>query len=65
MPYDWKIGNIALEPGHTEGDTMSKKLGIGDAFPSMTIKLAAGGTIDLPGGMASKYGVILFYRGHW
>jgi hypothetical protein len=44
---------------------MSKKLGIGDAFPKLTINLGAGGTIDLPGEMGSKYGVILFYRGHW
>ena len=44
---------------------MSKKLGVGDAFPSITLDLVNGGTIDLPGGLASKYGVILFYRGHW
>lgn len=44
---------------------MSRKLGIGEAFPSLSINLVSGGTIDLPGGLGSKYGVILFYRGHW
>jgi len=44
---------------------MTKKLGIGDTFPHLTISLVGGGAIDLPSGMGSKYGVILFYRGHW
>lgn len=44
---------------------MSKKLGIGDTFPNLTISLVNGGTIDLPDEIGSKYGVILFYRGHW
>jgi len=44
---------------------MSKKLGIGDTLPNLTISLVKGGTIDLPGGIGSKYGVVLFYRGHW
>ena len=44
---------------------MSNKLGIGDKFPSMTINLVNGGTINLPESLDSKYGVILFYRGHW
>ncbi len=44
---------------------MTKKLGIGDSFPNITLDLVGGGTIDLPTGMGSKYGVILFFRGHW
>lgn len=44
---------------------MSEKLGIGSAFPSMTIDLVGGGTLDLPDGLGSGYRVILFYRGHW
>ena len=44
---------------------MSKKLGIGDPFPKLTIPLVAGGTMELPEGVGPKYGVILFYRGHW
>jgi len=44
---------------------MSGKLGIGATFPSLTLKLVNGGTLDLPGGLDSNYKVILFYRGHW
>jgi hypothetical protein len=44
---------------------MSEKLGIGAAFPSLTIKTVGGGTLDLPGGLGTKYKAILFYRGHW
>ncbi len=44
---------------------MNRKLGIGDSFPNITLDLVGGGTIDLPTGMGSKYGVILFFRGHW
>ena len=44
---------------------MSEKLGIGTSFPDVTINLVAGGTLGLPGGLDSKYKVILFYRGHW
>ena len=44
---------------------MTRKLGIGDSFPNITLDLVGGGTIDLPTGLGSKYGVILFFRGHW
>ena len=44
---------------------MTRKLGLGDSFPNITLDLVGGGTIDLPTGMGSKYGVILFFRGHW
>ena len=44
---------------------MSDKLGIGDTFPDMTLGLVGGGSMDLPGGLDTKYKVILFYRGHW
>jgi len=44
---------------------MSKKLGIGEPIPKLTLALVAGGTMELPGGIGTKYGVILFYRGHW
>lgn len=44
---------------------MTKKLGIGDSFPNITLDLVGGGIIDLPTGMGSKYNVILFFRGHW
>jgi hypothetical protein len=44
---------------------MSEKLHIGSAFPAMTIPLVGGSTMELPQGMDAKYGVVLFYRGHW
>jgi hypothetical protein len=44
---------------------MAEKLNTGDMFPSMTINLVDGGTLDLPGGIDSKYKIVLFYRGHW
>jgi hypothetical protein len=42
-----------------------QKLGIGDAFPSLTLNLVSGDSLTVPGGMNSKYRVVLFYRGHW
>ncbi|MGE0733241.1 MAG: hypothetical protein AB7G15_00255 [Alphaproteobacteria bacterium] len=44
---------------------MSEKLGAGASFPSLTINLVGGGTLELPKGLNSKYSVVLFYRGHW
>ncbi len=44
---------------------MTITLGPGDGFPEMSLNLAGGGTIDLPGDLKSTYSVILFYRGHW
>ena len=44
---------------------MADKLNTGDAFPAMTIPLVSGGALQLPGGMDTKYRVVLFYRGHW
>ncbi len=44
---------------------MAEKLGIGATFPSLNIATTDGGTMQLPDGMAGKYKVILFYRGHW
>ena len=44
---------------------MAEKLNTGDTFPNLSINLVGGGTMDLPGGLDSKYKVILFYRGHW
>lgn len=43
-----------------------KKLDSGDAFPRLDpIRTLAHGTLSLPGAVAGKWGVILFYRGHW
>jgi len=42
-----------------------KQLDAGDIFPSMTIDLVNGGSLAVPDGMASKFKIVLFYRGHW
>jgi peroxiredoxin len=44
---------------------MADKLNGGETFPELTLKLVNGGTLSLPNGLASRYKVILFYRGHW
>ncbi|MEE2954787.1 MAG: hypothetical protein VX780_01510 [Pseudomonadota bacterium] len=44
---------------------MAEKLDIGDRFPSMTLSLVGGGTVNLPGLSDAKYQMVLFYRGHW
>lgn len=44
---------------------MTEKLHIGSAFPVITIPLVGGGSFELPDGLNAKYGVVLFYRGHW
>ena len=44
---------------------MAHKLDAGDRFPGMTLALVGGGKVSLPDDLASDYGVILFYRGHW
>lgn len=37
----------------------------GDRFPTLTVSLTGGGTLDLPDDLADRFGVILFYRGAW
>ena len=44
---------------------MAEKLGIGAQFPRMTLNLTDGSPLALPEGLAAKYSVVLFYRGHW
>lgn len=44
---------------------MATKLNSADRFPALTLKLADGGTLDVPDGLDARYKVILFYRGHW
>jgi hypothetical protein len=62
VPVPWRyLAAVHLR----KGGLMSEKLGIGDSFPDLTINLVGGGTLDLPGGLDTKYKVILFYRGHW
>ena len=44
---------------------MAEKLGMGAAFPKISLSLVDGSTLSLPDGVEAKYTVILFYRGHW
>ncbi len=44
---------------------MAEKLHIGSTFPALTIPVVGGGAMTLPDGLAAKYRVVLFYRGHW
>jgi len=44
---------------------MTDKLNLGGTFPSLTLKIAGGGTISLPDDIATPYAIVLFYRGHW
>ncbi|HSD99484.1 MAG TPA: hypothetical protein VLB72_01980 [Burkholderiales bacterium] len=43
-----------------------QKLDSGDAFPRLApMRTLAHGPLELPAALAGKWGVILFYRGHW
>jgi len=53
------------QPGDELEGALAEKLGIGATFPTLTLDLVGGGTLELPGGLDAKYRVILFYRGHW
>ena len=44
---------------------MADKLQGGDVLPSLSLRLAGGDTVTLPADLATPYGVLLFYRGHW
>ena len=44
---------------------MAEKLNLGDTFPKLTLQIAGGGTRTLPDDLATPYGILLFYRGHW
>jgi peroxiredoxin len=37
----------------------------GDRFSDLTVTVAGGDTIELPGALADSFGVVLFYRGSW
>ena len=42
-----------------------QKLTTGDDFPNLTLNLADGGTLELPGDIDTNFAIMLFYRGHW
>jgi hypothetical protein len=44
---------------------MAEKLGIGAAFPSLTLDLVDGRSLTVPDDLDARYKVVLFYRGHW
>ena len=44
---------------------MAEKLQTGDVLPTLSLRLAGGGEVTLPGDLTTPYGVVLFYRGHW
>lgn len=44
---------------------MADKLGIGAVFPRMVLDTTDGGRFVLPNQLNGRYGVVLFYRGHW
>ena len=44
---------------------MGSKLNLGDQFPPLTLRLAGGGVMTLPGDITTPYAILLFYRGHW
>src|SRR6201989_1032288 len=37
----------------------------GDPFPGLIVNLPGGRTVHLPGDLAGRFGVVLFYRGAW
>lgn len=44
---------------------MAEKLNLLDAFPSLNLNIAGGGTVTLPDDIHTPYAIVLFYRGHW
>ena len=44
---------------------MTQMLAQGDTFPSMTLKVAGAGELQLPDDLYTPYTILLFYRGHW
>jgi peroxiredoxin len=37
----------------------------GEHFPTITASLVRGGEMTIPGDLAGRWAVLLFYRGHW
>lgn len=42
-----------------------EKLTGGDVFPEVTLNVAGGGTLELPGDLEAGLTILLFYRGYW
>lgn len=44
---------------------MARQLNPGDLFPTFTVNLTDGRSLDLPGDLKGEYAVIIYYRGVW
>ena len=44
---------------------MTDKLNAGDQFPSVSLLVGEGDTMQIPDDLQTPYAVVLFYRGHW
>ena len=40
-------------------------LDTGEAFPSLSFKTLRHGTLEIPGSLRDKWGIVLIYRGEW
>ena len=44
---------------------MADKLHSGDSFPDLSLRIAGGDELSLPGDLETQFTIVLFYRGHW
>ncbi len=44
---------------------MSDKLDAGSQFPATALQLLDGSRVTIPQDLATRYAVVLMYRGHW
>lgn len=44
---------------------MTEKLRAGETLPQLTLDVVDGGSVTLPDDLATDFGVVLLYRGHW
>ena len=44
---------------------MAKQLNPGDPFPSFSVPLTDGRTLNIPSDLKGEYAVIIYYRGIW
>lgn len=58
--------NETLEEGMPNQElSMKEILNPGEVFPSLSLKIAGGDTVNLPEDLDSNLTIVLFYRGHW
>lgn len=44
---------------------MADQLTPGSVFPDLSLNIAGGDTLSIPGDISTTYTIALFYRGHW